>query len=416
MKQIFEPGLGIREGVQDFKINVSNFTAFITACIFGITGAFILFATVATSANMSDQQAVSWIMSGTVLGSVATIFLCLYYKQPIVIMPSLPALLVMGPMFAKFELKEMVAGYLLAAVIIFLIGAFGIIGKIGKILPIPIIMGMIAGVFMSYGLKMVDGVRAQPFVGGLIIGAFLLAHVLLKKVPPLLIALVVGIVSTFLLIPFNMDSATFKFYLPVFIMPAFNPEIVLSVTIPLVLLVLADTLKGYGVLRANEYQPPLNTNTLVAGLISAVASLSLCHAVSMAGPVTAIVGGSEAGDKKYRYVASVLNAVGMLLAGLLAGFVLPFVKSLPEDITHIIAGLAMLGLFTSSMEMAFSSKKYLKGAFTAFIVGMSGFSVWNIGAPVWAILFGITVSLFTEHQHFSVNVSKNENSTVKQEI
>lgn len=402
MKRMFEPGVGIREGLQDFKINVSNFTAFITAFIFGITGAFILYATVAASADISDQQAVSWIMSGTVLGAAATILLCLYYKQPIVILPSLPALLVMGPMFARFEMRQMVAGYLLAAIIVFLIGAFGIIGKIGKILPIPIIMGMIAGVFMNYGLKMIDGVKEQPMAGGLIIGAFLLAHIFLKKVPPLLIALIVGVVSAFLLIPFNIESTAFRLYLPLFILPEFHPDIIMSVTIPLVLLVLADTLKGYGVLCINEYKTPLNTNTMVAGIISAIASLFLSHSVSMAGPVTAIVGGSDAGDKRYRYVASVLNAAGMLMAGLLAGFVLPFVKSLPSGITHIIAGLAMLGLFTSSLEMAFGSKKFVKGAFTAFIVGMSGFSAWGIGAPVWAILFGIVVSLFTDRQNENI--------------
>lgn len=402
MKNIVEEGIGIREGIKDFKFNASNVTAFITASVFGISGAFILFANVAANANMTDQQAVSWIMSGTVLGAVVTIFLGLYYKQPIVILPSLPALLVMGPMFSKFELEEMVAGYLVAGIIIFLIGAFGIIGKIGRILPIPIIMGMIAGVFMSYGLKMVEGVGKQPLVGGLMIGAFLLAHILLKKVPPLLVALIVGIVSTFLLIPFTINSTLFKIYLPVIIMPEFNPSIIMSVSIPLVLLVLADTLKGYGVLRANNYQTPLDKNTVVAGLVSVVASFFLSHPVSMAGPVTAIVGGKEAGPAKYRYVASVLNAVVMLMAGIMAGFVLPFIKSLPSDISHIIAGLAMLGLFTSSLEMAFGSRKYLKGAFTAFIVGLSGFSVWSIGAPVWAILFGIIVSIFTERQDFQV--------------
>jgi benzoate membrane transport protein len=93
-------------------------------------------------------------------------------------MPSLPALLIMAPMLSKYSLGEMVGGYLLAALVIFMFGAFGIIGKIGKALPIPIIMGMIAGVFMSYALQMIDGVRNQPIQGGIIIGSFLLAHIL----------------------------------------------------------------------------------------------------------------------------------------------------------------------------------------------------------------------------------------------
>jgi benzoate membrane transport protein len=398
MKWISERGDGIKAGIRDFKINSANFTAFVTASVFGLTGAFILYANVATSANMTDGQAASWMMSGTVLGCTASIFLCLYYKQPIVIMPSLPALLVMAPMFSKYTLAEMVAGYVLAAAIIFLFGALGIIGKISKILPVPIIMGMISGVFMNYALKIVDGVRTQPIQGGIIIGTFLAAHVLLKKVPPLLAALIAGVISTFALGPVNVDNSILRLYPPLFVTPNFCHGVIFSVTIPLVLLVLADTLKGFGVLRANGYDPPLNINTQIAGVVSFVAAFSLSHPVSMAGPVTAIVGNSEAGDKQYRYVASILNAVVMLLAGIFAGFVLPFIKNLPKDTSHIITGLAMLGLFTSSMEMAFGSKNHLKGAFTAFIVGMSGFSLWGISAPVWAIVFGVIVSSFTERK------------------
>lgn len=413
MRKLYEPGPGIGEGLRDFKINASNFTAFAAACVFFITGALILFASVATGADMTMQQAVSWIMSGTIFGSVATILLCLYYKQPIIILPSLPALLVMGPMFKIFGIREMVAGYLLAAVILFLIGAFGLIGRIGKILPVPVIMGMIAGVFMSYGMKMADAVKSQPLVAGSTIAVFLLAHVLFKKVPPLLIALTTGILLTFLLLPFKMDTTAMQFYLPVFVSPVFNPRIVFSVTIPLVLLALADTLKGYGVLCANEYKVPLNTSTFIAGVVSFAASFFLSHSIVLAGPVTAILGGSSAGPRKHRYVAAVLNALSMIIIGILAGIVLPFVKSLPSGVSGVIAGLAMLGLFTNSLELAFGSKKFQLGAFAAFIVGMSNVTIWGIGAPVWAILFGIIVSLFAERRHFDTGISQNEKAVIE---
>jgi benzoate membrane transport protein len=91
----------------------------------------------------------------------------------------------------------------------------------------------------------------------------------------------------------------------------------------------------------------------------------------------------------------------MLLAGVFAGFALPFIKNLPVDISHIIAGLAMLGLFTSSMKTAFGSKKSLKGAFAAFIVGLSGLSLWGMSAPVWAIIVGIITSFFTDREQIS---------------
>lgn len=391
-------GLSVRDGLRDFKINLSNFTAFITAIVFHITGALIIFATVAVDANLSTQQAVSWIMCGSILGALATIFLCLHYQQPIVVMPSLPALLIMGPMFKIFNIREMVAGYLIAALLIFLIGAFGLIGKISKILPVPIIMGMIAGVFMSYGLKMVHAVTSKPLIAGVTVLSFLLANVLFKKIPPLLVTLVTGVALALFMTPMNFDQVVFKLYAPILVTPSFDPQILLSVSVPLVLLALADTLKGYGVLSANGYKTPLNTTTLFAGVVSAVGALFLSHSIVLAGPVTAIVGGESAGDKEHRYVASVLNAVALIVVGVLAGIVLPFVKALPVEISQIIAGLAMLGLFTSSLELAFSSKCYQKGAFTALIIGISGVTAWGLGSPVWAILCGVIVYLFADQQ------------------
>jgi benzoate membrane transport protein len=403
MRIPFEQGSGIREGLRDLKLSIHGLTAFITSFVFILTGAVILYANVATGANLTTRQAVSWIEGGVIPGAAATIFLCLYYKQPIIVLPSLPALLVMGPMFQIFSLREMIGGYILAGMILFFIGAFGIIGKIGKLLPIPIIMGMIAGVFMSYGIKMVDAVMTQTLVSVLTIGAFLLASLFLKKIPPLLIALAVAIAATFLLLPFKMDTSAIRLYAPVFLTPVFSPRILLSVTVPLVLLSIADTLKGYGVLRANEYEAPLNATTMVAGALSVLSAFFLSHTSSQAGPVTAIIGGSSAGEKNTRYTAAVLCALGVILIGVLAGVALPFVKALPAGVSNVVAGLAMLGLFTSSLEIAFGSKKFQVGAFTAFIVGMANVTLFGVGAPVWSILFGIVVSLFVERRDFSMS-------------
>jgi benzoate membrane transport protein len=395
-----EPGPGLKEGWQDVKFNVPNVTAFITGVIFTLTGAIILFVNVAASANLNQQQAASWIISGVVLAAISSGLLCLYYKQPIIIAPSLPALLVVGPMFKLFSVPEMVAGYLIAAAIIFLIGAAGVVGLLGKYLPVPIIMGMIAGVFMSYGLRIVEAVAKEPVVTGLTIAAFLITPLVSKRIPPQAVSLVVAMILSFLLLPLTMEvqNMYFHFAQPVFVVPRFNYRVILAVSIPLVLMGLADTLKGYGVLRANEYDPPLNTITSVAGLASFLGAFSLSHCIVLAGPVTAIVGGASAGEKEHRYAAGLLFSAALILIGITLGVIMPFLTVLPAAISNVVAGLAMLGLFTSSLEMAFGANKHQLGAFTAFIVGMSNVTVGGIGAPVWAILFGILVSAVSAHK------------------
>jgi len=393
-----EPGPGLKEGWQDVKFNVQNVTAFITGVIFTLTGAIILFVNVADSANLNQQQAASWIISGVVLAAISSGLLCLYYKQPIIVAPSLPALLVVGPMFKLFSVPEMVAGYLIAAAILFLIGAAGVVGLLGKYLPVPIIMGMIAGVFMSYGLRIVEAVTKEPLVAGLTIATFLFTPLVSKRIPPQAASLVVAMILSFLLLPLTAETQNmyFHFAQPVFVVPRFNYRAILAVSIPLVLMGLADTLKGYGVLRANGYDPPLNTITSVAGLASFLGAFSLSHCIVLAGPVTAIVGG--AGEKEYRYAAGLLFSIALIFIGMTVGVIMPFLTVLPAAISNVVAGLAMLGLFTSSLEMAFGSIKHQLGAFTAFIVGMSNVNIGGIGAPVWALLFGILVSKVSAHK------------------
>jgi benzoate membrane transport protein len=402
MKALIEQGPGFKKGWENRQFTIANVTAFVTTAVFTLTGALILFANVSAATNLTQQQASSWVMSGLVLTGISSFALSLYYQQPLFIAPSLPALLIMGPMFKLFSIPEIVAGYIIAALVIFLLGASGIVGLIGKYLPTPIIMGMIAGVFMTYGLRIVESVQAEPVVAGLTIVAFLLTPVLTKKIPPQAVSLVVAITLTFMLLPFNVDagSVSFQFTLPVFVLPHFNLRIIPAVSIPLILMGLADTLKGYGVLRANGYEPPLNTITSVAGVTSFLGAFFLSHCIVLAGPATAIVASSGTGPKEHRYEAVLLLSLAFIPMGIAAGVILPFMMALPAAVSAVIAGLAMLGLFTSSLEIAFGSKKFPIGAFTAFIVGLSNVTIYGIGAPVWAILFGIVVSAFLERDHF----------------
>lgn len=403
MKSFFEPGPGLSSALKDFKISPASVAAAVASIIFGVTGAFVLFANVASGAGLSVTQTVSWIMAGNIVSCVSTILLALYYKQPIVIMPSLTALLFMATMFSQFSINEISAGYIMSAAIVLLIGVLGIIGKIEKILPLPIVMAMIAGTFISYGPKMINGVIEQPVVGALIIGSYLFAHLSIKRIPPLLIAIIIGAIGCFFLIPFSIDTSSVGFVLPTFAIPSFNMRVFLSMTIPMALIVLSGFWRGNGVLIANGYAPPLNTIVKVSGIAAMIGAFFTGHAINVAGPMVAIVGGEEAGDQKNRYVASVLGTAGLLLTGIFAGFILPVVLAFPTSVSNIFAGLALIRLFTSSLEIAFGSKRFLMGAFTAFIVGMSGFSAFEIGAAVWALFFGIIVSFFTERECFRGN-------------
>lgn len=396
-------GENFKLGLHDIRFNKKNLTSAVTATIFAVAGAIPIFTSFAMNAGLGEQETSSIVMAGMGIGGIISIFLSIYFKQPIYMAPSITSVVVLGPLFERFSLSEMVFGYLMAAIIIFAIGYSGLMGKISRILPLPIVMGMVAGVFMVYGLKLIESLQIAALGGGLTVAAFFIAPSLSKKIPPQAFALLTGIIVTFTLFPIKaLEDHAYKLTLPSFILPTIHLDVIAMVSLPLVIMTIADIFKGYGVLKANDYEISLNTITTFCGIGSFLSAFGLGHPMALAGPAIAIISGKEGGPREYRYAAAVLFSAVVTLTVLMAGVVTTFLMSLPMAIISIICGLAMLGLFTSALEVAFGSGQFQIGAFVAFLIGLSKLTLLGIGAPVWAIVFGITASYLMERSSFEV--------------
>lgn len=64
----------------------------------------------------------------------------------------------------------------------------------------------------------------------------------------------------------------------------------------------------------------------------------------------------------------------------------------------LLVGLALTPILIKALNQAFGTGAYQYGAFTSFIVSVSGISIVNIGAPLWAIIVGLLVSLLVENK------------------
>ncbi len=228
---------------------------------------------------------------------------------------------------------------------------------------------------------------------------------LLPRAPNHLLALAAAFLLVFLLHPpqTRQDGLRLAFSLPLLFVPRFSVAAFLSVSLPLALLSLTDCLKGFGVLKGSGYDPPMNTVVTASGVVSMLAGPGLTHAISFAGAGTAIVAGDNAGPLPYRYAASVLKNIAVVLIAPALGFLLPLLNILPEHISNLMAGLAMLSLFTNSLCAAFGRGGFPAGAFAAMLVGLSGVSVGMIGTPILALMSGILVSYCMEQKDFRRN-------------
>ena len=277
-------------------------------------------------------------------------------------------------------------------------------------------MGMIVGVMIRFATEMITSITISPLLAGSAILVFLLSSRFLKKVPPVLSALIVAILLAIFTDAFEFQNIQNSFVTPQLVMPVFSLDAIVSIGIPLALLIICtENAQATGVLMAQGYKPPNNAMAIYGSIVGLVGSFFGAHAINIAGPMTAICSANEIGKKESRYAASVANGVFFSIFGLFAAFVVPFVIAMPSVIVTVIAGLAMLGVLINSLKTAFSDSKFQMGAFFALIIGMSGVSFFNISAPLWAIIGSLFVSFLVEKNHFASNVKKDKAKETKLE-
>ena len=70
-------------------------------------------------------------------------------------------------------------------------------------------------------------------------------------------------------------------------------------------------------------------------------------------------------------------------------------NQLPAEFIITLGGLALLTVLKQSFVESFKSNRSL-GALITFLVTLSEFSLFNIGAPFWGLISGFLVTKFLE--------------------
>ncbi|MCQ6276906.1 benzoate/H(+) symporter BenE family transporter [Bacillus sp. V3B] len=390
-------------------LNMNTISAGTVAAIFGCTGPAMIVIGGATSGGLTYSQTISWLFAAYFFCGLLGIFLSLKYRMPLSGAASIAGSVLMAGALTHFSLNEAIGAYIVANLLIFVLGLSGLIEKVMNWIPVPIVMGMIVGVMIRFATEMITSLSLSPLLAGSAILVYLLSSRFLKKLPPILPALVVSILLAFLTSEFKVETIQSAFILPQVEMPLFTLEAIVSISIPLALLIICtENAQATGVLLAQGYKPPVSAMSSYGASVGFFASFFGSHAANIAGPMTAICSAKETGKKESRYAASVVNGVWFAIFGLFASLVVPLVIAMPSAIVSAIAGLAMLGVLLNALKTAFSNSKFQMGAFFAFIIGMSGVNFFNISAPLWAIVGSLLVSLLIEKDHFEWKSKKDE--------
>ncbi|HVJ49151.1 benzoate/H(+) symporter BenE family transporter [Desulfitobacterium sp.] len=380
-------------------LNPRNIVAGIVAALLAITGPPALILEAAAKGNFTTTQTIAWMFSVYVFGGVFSILMPLRYRMPIVGAHSITGVAFLATVTAQFTYHELIGSYLLAALLMLLIGVLGIFSKLMDYVPKEIIAAMLAGMITKYMVNFVVSISQLVFVGGSALLAYLFFSKGKKRIPPMVAGVLTGTVLLLLTYPLSSKGMKVPFVFPHVQVPEFSSISFLSVSIPLALLILSnDAAVGIGALEQNDFHPPVNRVVTLSGIFSIITSFFGGQSANIAGMMSAICAGEEAGPKEKRYMGAVVSGVIILFFGLFSWKLVPWIQALPPAFISILVGFALLGVFGNSLQISFSRPTMKLSVAFAFVIALSNITILSISAPVWSLLVGTLIARYIEEQ------------------
>ena len=375
----------------------------LVALLFAASAPVAIILSAGRRAGLDDVDLASWIFAAFAVNGAITIGMSVAYRQPLAFFWTIPGTVLVGAGLQTLTIYEVVGAYLLTGLMLLLLGVMGWIQLVMQRLPMPIVMGMVAGVFFEFGL---DWIRAFEtdfvLVAAMTTVFFTLTAIpnAQKFIPPMIGVLIIGATVLFLQ---GSAVATQPYDGPVLAAPRlFLPEFSLAATLELVLpltitVIATQNAQGIVVLRSAGHSPPVNALTAMCGAGSLVAALCGCVSTCLTGPSNALLVSS--GTQGRQWIGGVILGVMAILFGVFAPVVTNLLISTPVAFLSTLAGLALLRTLQSSFQISFG-EGFTYGALIAFLITVAGVPILNIGSPFWGLVFGVTTSLIVERQSF----------------
>ncbi len=368
------------------------------AFLFACTGPVAIILTVGARGGLSEADIASWIFAAFSLNGLISIALSVRYRQPLVFLWSIPGAVLLGPALAHLSFPQVIGTFHATGVLMLLLGLSGWVRRAMAAVPMPIVMAMVAGVFLRFGVDLVLAFRDGFWIALPMTAVFFglsAASRLARAIPPLIGALAVGAVAIWLLGSFRPPAgALFAVAQPIVYTPQFSWAAMVDLVVPLAITVLVvQNAQGIAVLAANGHHAPINAVTAVCGAGSILTGLFGAVSTCLTGPVNAVI--SSSGEKPRQYTAAVL--VGLLAVGfgLLAPLFTRLLLATPPGFIATLAGLAMLRVLQTAFTVSFRDR-FSFGALVCFVVTVADVPIFRIGAPFWGLVLGLAGSWLLE--------------------
>lgn len=357
-------------------------------------GTFILVFQAAKVANLSADLAASWVWSVSIGVGLTGLFLSWRFREPIITAWSTPAAAFLVTALATTPYAEAVGAYMISAAAFVGLGLSGYFEKVIRLIPPGIASGLLAGILLPFGIGAFGGANVDPFLVGMLI----VAYVVLKRFSARYA--VVGLLAlgmVFLLTQDRVDLSGLKleFAAPVFTMPAFSLNALLSVALPLFLITLTGQyMPGMLVLRNDGFKTSANPIVTVTGLGSLLMAPFGSHAFNIAAITAAIATGRDAHeDPRKRWIAGIAAGSFYVLVGVFGVTLAAVFMAFPATFITTLAGLALLGTIGGSLAGAMADPTSREAALITFLASAANITLLGIGGAFWGLVIGLGAHL-----------------------
>ncbi|MHC3923105.1 benzoate/H(+) symporter BenE family transporter [Alcaligenes nematophilus] len=353
-------------------------------------GTFILVFQAAKVAGLSPELTASWVWSISIGVGVTGLLLSWVSREPIITAWSTPAAAFLVTALATTPYEEAVGAYLISAAAFVVLGLSSYFERLIRLIPNGIAAGLLAGILLQFGIGAFGSMTLDPKLAGLLI----LAYLIIKRFSARYA--VVGILIlglSFLLLEHRVDLSGLKLELaaPVFTMPVFTLNALLSVALPLFLITLTGQyMPGMLVLRNDGFRTSANPIVWVTGLGSLIMAPFGSHAMNVAAITAAICTGPEAHqDPSKRWVAGIAAGVFYILVGVFGVTLAAVFMAFPASFITTLAGLALLGTIGGSLAGAMADVKSREAALITFLASAANITLFGIGGAFWGLVIGL---------------------------
>jgi benzoate membrane transport protein len=366
----------------------------LVALIFSASGPIAVILAAAAAGNLDPGQTSSWIFGAFLGNGLLTLLLTWLYRSPQAYFWTIPGTVLAGDALTHLSFGEVIGAYLATGVLVFLLGWTGLIGRIMAVLPPTIVMAMVAGIFLRFGLDLIGAAVDDPFIALPMIIIFIALSVnarIAAVAPPVALAAVVGTVVA--IAAGRLGSGILDdgiIATPVLTSPEFSLAAMVELVIPLAItVVIVQNGQGMAVLQAAGHRPGVNLAAAASGLVSIpmafIGNITTC----LTGPTNALI---VAGPHRERhYAAAMVTALGAVAVGLFSPAFVGFMLAMPVSFIAALAGIAMLTPLKNAFVAGFSGA-FSTGALVCFLVTVSEITLLGITAPFWGIVFGCLVA------------------------